>query len=192
MNLSKYNLYIVFLLIVSFLSCQNKKAINSNMEEFGIKEFYFEAFSYNEGNLINEKYQLKEDTTYNSFFLLFNQEVIGKIDFQGKEYEGPGYLAYIAETSDESAVILIEATSDIGTAWYYIIIIESQKITKQFFIYEPRSNSESYSLKDFLTISFKQDYIQFKFKKKLISPYSSFPKNLNQDKNFVYREEKLK
>jgi hypothetical protein len=90
-------------------------------------------------------------------------------------YDGPGFIIYFSEISKEYQNIIVEATGDIGTAWYYSIVIKNDKIVNQFYIKEPRTNSDKFSLDEFIKITLVKDSILYKFKKSLISSYSNIP-----------------
>ncbi len=139
-------------------------------------------------------YTLKYNPLNNTFDLDFLNQNIKLIDFGKREYDGPGFIAYQykGDAKIDKTVLVIEAAADIGTAWYYFIILEKNKILDSFLVNEPRSNSEKYSLKDFLSIySLNKSFI-FKFNKKLIAKYSNIPQELKSDNNYIYllREEK--
>ncbi|KPH14553.1 hypothetical protein AMQ68_03515 [Chryseobacterium sp. ERMR1:04] len=128
----------------------------------------------------------------NSFILTKKDLVITDIDLSDSEYEGPGFTIYSYKSKEdkELEVILIEATGDIGTDWYYAVIVNGNDVIDKFFIKEPRANSEITEIQDYITISLIDNTFIFKFKKSKIAPYSQIPKNLKNDKEYIYIEKK--
>lgn len=128
----------------------------------------------------------------NSFILTKKDLVITDIDLSDSEYEGPGFTIYSYKSKEdkELEVILIEATGDIGTDWYYAVIVNGNDVIDKFFIKEPRVNSEVTEIQDYITISLIDNTFIFKFKKSKIAPYSQIPKNLKNDKEYIYIEKK--
>lgn len=104
------------------------------------------------------------------------------------EYEGPGYNIYNFSNKGNKnlRVILIEASADIGVAWYFFIFMEGDKIIKKNYIKEPRHNSDFITIKDFLKISYSNKTLTFRFVKKYIAKYSKIPKTIKKDNTYMY------
>ncbi|WP_427872886.1 hypothetical protein [Flavobacterium sp. MMS24-S5] len=104
-----------------------------------------------------------------------------------------GFSMYSYESSKNKdiEIIIIEALADIGTNWYYVIILNKKDLVDKFYIKEPRSNSEITQIKDFLSIFFSNGTLVFKFKKDKIAKYSTVSPDLKSDLEYVYIEKKL-
>jgi hypothetical protein len=138
-----------------------------------------------------EKFIQTNDTLYktsninvinkdDAFYLSIGSNEYKKIDFDGADYEGPGYSLSLFSTSKEhsSKLIIIEAQADIGTAWYYAVCLEDNKIISECMIKEPRSNSEMYPIEKFVKACKSHNTYILMFKDDLIAPYSKVPDNL--------------
>lgn len=174
------------------------KKINT-AEKFGQKsseEIPLNIFSTfkkddSEFNFVNGNTQLlyKND---NTFTLKKKGLADQKIDVSESNYEGPGFSAYSFSSKNKNVeVILIEATADVGTDWYYAVILKAGKIIDKFFIKEPRSNSDIIKIQDYLNVSVKNHIMRFKFNKQKVAKYSKVPDNLKSDKNYLYLEKKI-
>ncbi|MCO6504334.1 MAG: hypothetical protein J6568_02805 [Snodgrassella sp.] len=141
----------------------------------------------------SKKYRFTYSDTSETFNLLVNNKKIGVIDYKTQKYDGPGFKIYQYSSSQQSPyiVFVIEATADIGTQWYKVIIVKNEKIISDFLINEPRSDSGRYLLKEFMSITFQKNIFTFKLKKKLIASYSSIPQEYKQDKNYIYIEKSI-
>lgn len=131
--------------------------------------------------------------TDNSFMLTKKDFVITDVDLSETNYEGPGFSIYSFESkiNKDIEIIVIEALADIGTNWYYIILLNKNNLVDKFYIKEPRSNSEITQIKDFVSIFLKNTTLIFKFKKDKIAKYSKVPADLQSDLEYVYIEKKL-
>lgn len=186
-DLNIMKIIILYLALFTFsISCKNniENSIISTKTDDEINSL--QPFENKENTFFYKDYVLKSNTNDNSFELFFNEKLIGEINFDNIEYDGPGFLIYISELESGIKNILIEATSDIGTAWYYSVVLNNNVICNQFFINEPRTNSENYSLDKFISISIINESLQYKFNKKIISNYSSIPEEAIIDENYVY------
>lgn len=124
----------------------------------------------------------------NRFVLTKKGLEAGAIDLSDAGYDGPGFMMYLfrSEKDKDNEVILIEATADIGTAWYYAIVLSKDKLIDQFYIKEPRTNSETTKIHNFIKIYQDKEGILFRFNKRKIAPYSKIPADLNADGDYVY------
>jgi|GEM_PF-979246 len=131
--------------------------------------------------------------TDNSFMLTKKDFGITDVDLSETNYEGPGFSIYSYESSmnKDIEIIIIEALADIGTNWYYVIILNKNDLVDKFYIKEPRSNSEITQIKDFLSIFLSNGTLVFKFKKDKIAKYSTVSPDLKSDLKYVYVEKKL-
>ena len=142
---------------------------------------------------VTKNIQLVFKNEENEFSLLLNNKKIDKIDFEKKEFDGVGYNVFLYEsTKTNIKTIVIEALADIGTAWYYAIIIDNEKVSNKFFINEPRSNSDIVQLDKFLNIYIKDSIPVFRFDKKFVANYSEIPQNIYSDNKFYYIKESIK
>jgi hypothetical protein len=103
-----------------------------------------------------------------------------KIHLDATDYEGPGYSLslFSSSKSGSSKLLIIEAQADLGTAWYYAVFMEGNKIVSEYRIKEPRSNSEIYSIDTFIKACKIKDTYMLQFKDDLIASYSKVPDNL--------------
>lgn len=62
----------------------------------------------------------------------------------------------------------------------------------QFYIKEPRADSENTNIGDFIKISIKNNMLNLKFKKSEIATYSKNINNLKNDNQYYYLTRKLK
>lgn len=131
--------------------------------------------------------------TDNSFMLTKKDFSITDVDLSETNYEGPGFSIYSYESNmnKDMGIIIIEALADIGTNWYYVIILNKNNLVDKFYIKEPRSNSEITQIKDFISIFLNNGTLIFKFKKNKIAQYSIVPPDLKSDLKFIYIEKKL-
>ncbi|WP_412850448.1 hypothetical protein ACL0VS_15525 [Chryseobacterium sp. PMSZPI] len=165
-------------------SIENKtvKAITFNIVE-PFKEIT------DENSFVNGDVKLTQKTN-NSFILTKKDLSISEIDLSDSEYEGPGFTIYSYKSKEDKKIeiILIEATADIGTDWYYAVILNGNDLIDKFYIKEPRTNSETTEIQKFISISLVENTFIFKFKKDKIAPYSKIPKDLKSDKDYLYLE----
>lgn len=124
----------------------------------------------------------------NRFILTKKGLETGAIDLSDAGYDGPGFMMYLfrSEKDKDNEVVLIEATADIGTAWYYAIVLSKDKLIDQFYIKEPRTNSETTKIQDFIKISQDKEGLLFRFNKRKIAPYSKIPSDLDANEDYVY------
>ncbi|WP_445456835.1 hypothetical protein [Flavobacterium sp. HNIBRBA15423] len=157
---------------------------------FSIVEVFKE--NTNENAFVNSDTRLTIKTS-SSFMLTKKDFIITDIDLSDTNYEGPGYIIYSYKSNEKKNVeiIIIEATADIGTDWYYVVVINNNDLVEQFLIKEPRANSEITDMKDFLSILLKNDTLIFKFRKSKIAKYSIMPSDLKNDNENIYLEKKL-
>lgn len=141
----------------------------------------------NDNKYINNDTQLiiKSD---NTFMLTKKDFVVDDIDLSESNYEGPGYniFSFQSKSNSQFEIVVIEATADIGTDWYYVIILNNENLIDKFYIKEPRANSENTSIGDFIKISMKNDILNIKFKKDKIAKYSEKINNLKSDSQYYY------
>ena len=144
------------------------------------------SFVYGDTRLIHK--------TDNSFMLTKKDFAITDIDFSDINYEGPGFTMYSYQSSEDKKmeVIIIEGQADIGTAWYYVVVLNGEDLVDKFYVKEPRSNSETTDLKDFINVSLKDKNLILKFKKDKIAKYSKVTSNLKTSGNYLYLEKKIK
>lgn len=131
--------------------------------------------------------------TDNSFILTKKDFAIIDVDFSDINYEGPGFTMYSYQSNEDKnkEVIIIEGQADIGTAWYYVIVLDGEDLLDKFYVKEPRTNSETTDLKDFMNVSLRDKTLICKFKKDKIAKYSKVSKNLKSAGNYLYLEKKL-
>lgn len=215
-NINKVFFKFIILIILAFLSCKennklsskeidsktkidslNKTVIDLKVDSVSKKEIPFsnvEVFreNTNEKAFVNSDVRLTNKTA-TSFILTKKDFKIADIDLSDTNYEGPGYLVYSFKSSEikNVEIIIIEATADIGTDWYYAIVLENSDLIDKFFIKEPRANSEITKIEDFLSVFLNNDSLIFKFKKSEIAKYSIVPSNLKEDNENIYFEKKL-
>ncbi|WP_445711456.1 hypothetical protein [Flavobacterium sp.] len=184
---------ILYLALFTFsISCKNNSEKTVETTIISNQENSLIPFESSGDDFIYKDYILKSNSVNNSFELFYGQKLIGEIDFENIEYEGPGFLAYMSELDNGIKNILIEATSDIGTAWYYSVVLENNVIINKFFIKEPRTDSENYSLDKFISLSIINDAIEYRFDKKNISKYSTIPKDAIIDEEYIYLTKEIK
>lgn len=128
-----------------------------------------------------------------SFMLTKKDFVITDVDLSETNYEGPDLSIYSYQSSlnKDIEIIIIEALADIGTSWYYVIVLNNNDLVDKFYIREPRSNSEITDVKDFISIFLNKKILIFKFKKDKIAKYSKISPELKSDLENVYIEKKL-
>jgi hypothetical protein len=190
----KKNKIIILCLALFIISINCKKHIENTIETATIINQLntLVPFEKKGDDFIFKDYTLKSNRTNNTFEILYKGKLIGKINFDNAIYEGPGFLAYISELDNGIKNILIEATADVGTAWYYSVIIENSAIVNQFFIKDPRTDSEKYSLDKFISISINNDSIEYKFDKKMVSKYSTVPNDAIINGDYIYITKEIK
>lgn len=182
----------IFFLTVFFITCTNCFSQNKDIKREVIS---CDTIRF---NIIN-KFNRVDDNVFslNEMSLEIGIENIATLKSKGKiieeimldpDYEGPGYFIYhyISKKKSNTQVVIIEASADIGVAWYYFVLMKNNKILKQFYIKEPRHNSENINIKDFFEISTFNKTLEIKCKRKYIAEYSEIPKNLKKDKYYIY------
>lgn len=181
----------IFFLTMFFIVYTNCFSQNREIkgEVINCDTIYFDTINKfdREGNSFSfNQMEVKIDIE-NNVVLKKKEKIIEKIMLD-PDYEGPGYLVYYYTSKKKSnkQVVIIEASADIGIAWYYFILIENDKILKQFYIREPRHNSENINIKHFFEISTFNKILEIKSKRKYIADYSEIPKNLKKDKYYIY------
>lgn len=186
--------YILILVLVTASCKKNNSEIVQNVPETTTRNpleyVSLIPFTVDGEDFLYRDYKLISDIETGGFTLYKNNQKLGNITFDGG-YDGPGFSVYLAENRGVDNII-IEAEADIGTAWYYSIILENDTIVNQFFIDEPRTNSELYSLDKFITLSISGDSLNYRFKKDLVAKYSEIPKELKSDTNYIYLEKAIR
>ena len=180
----KYNFFFIAL-FSAFLNCfSQNQTMKNNLETIYFNEI--SRFEEDTSSYTLENINIVINNT-NVLTLKKVNKVISNISLD-TNYEGPGFQIYSYKNKQHSntEVIVIEATADIGVAWYYIILLDNGSIIKQFYVKEPRHNSDSIDIKDFLEIYCSNRQLTLKFRKKHIATYSIIPKSLKRDKNFIY------
>lgn len=131
--------------------------------------------------------------TDNSFMLTKKDFAVDEIDLSESNYEGPGYNIFSFQSKQNTPfeIVIIEATADIGTDWYYVIVLNNENLVDQFYIKEPRADSENTNIGDFIKISFKNNTLNLKFKKDKIAKYSKNTENLKSDNQYFYLTRKI-
>lgn len=132
--------------------------------------------------------------TDNSFMLTKKDFAITDIDFSDIDYEGPGYTIYSYQSSvnKNMEVVIIEGQADIGTAWYYVIVLDGEDLVDKFYVKEPRANSETTDMKDFINVALKDKDLVLKFKKDKIARYSKPMANLRTEGSYLCFDKKIK
>lgn len=132
--------------------------------------------------------------TDNSFMLTKKDFAIDDIDLSDSNYEGPGYniTLFKSKQNKELEIVILEATADIGTDWYYVIILNNESLVDKFYIKEPRADSENTNIGDFIKISLKKDILSLKFRKDKVARYSKNTENFKSDDQYFYLTRKLK
>lgn len=199
--MKKQNVY-QFLLIASILliGCNDKKSIENQVdssqttkvktiESDSILLDNVTSFSVSEDEEIYSAsdFKLRYHPDENFFVVTKNNDSIGKVDFDNQPFDGVGYNVYQYESKKtENKVLVFEALADIGTAWYYLALLDNESVIKTFFVHEPLANSDEVGLNDFLHISLKEKKCCLKFNKKLVAKYSTIPNEAKTDTNFIY------
>lgn len=131
--------------------------------------------------------------TDNSFMLTKKDFAVDEIDLSEPNYEGPGYNIFSFQSKQNTPfeIVIIEATADIGTDWYYVIVLNNENLIDQFYIKEPRADSENTNIGDFIKISIKNNMLNLKFKKSEIATYSKNINNLKSDNQYFYLTRKF-
>lgn len=176
--------------MITWVSC--KKPLENGVEQKSEISKYeipesdkFIPLQKNQNDFQGEGYKLRFNDANGNFTLFKGSRNLGEITLGQINYEGPGFSAYINK-NNQIENIIIEATADIGTAWYYSVIIKDHVISNQFLIDEPRSNSDLYTIDKFITVRQIDDSLQYKFNKKLIAKYSKVTSELRSDENYFY------
>jgi hypothetical protein len=118
-----------------------------------------------------------------------NGQPAGSIDFSKRPYDGPGFAVYhYAAPEGSRSILLVEAQADPGTAWYCAALLENNQIVKQWFIDEPRCNTESHALQNFMSIFETGGKLIFRFNKQLVAAYSGIPAGMRQNAQYAYRD----
>ncbi len=199
--MKKQNLCLFFLLsTILYVGCKDNKTIEPSGK---INQITEKKTIASDSILLDNVIQFnsnEEETTYsvanfkleynpveNLFVIIKNNVSISEIDFDNRSFDGVGYNVFLYQSKKmEDKVLVFEAMADIGTAWYYFVMIKNQKVIKTFFVDEPRSNSEVVSLNDFLSISLKGQECLLKLDKKRVAQYSTIPQGIKTDKHFFY------
>lgn len=189
-----------------FVSCIEREAQNEK-EEYILVESKKEIFSND--TICYDKFEnfiQVNDTTYKaSNFEFLNRNGLiylhtksndnyKIIDFEGVDYDGPGYSFFLFNSlkTQLNKLIVIEAQSDIGTAWYYFIFVENDNITDTFIIKEPRSNSELYSIDKFIKVYKTNNKYVLMFKSELVAKYSKVSSSLSQRDGYYVLEKSIR
>lgn len=132
--------------------------------------------------------------TDNSFMLTKKDFAITDVDFSDINYEGPGYTIYSYQSSANKnmEVVIIEGQADIGTAWYYVVVLDGEDLVDKFYVKEPRANSENTDMKDFINVALKDKDLVLKFKKDKIARYSKPMANLRTEGSYLCLDKKIK
>lgn len=132
--------------------------------------------------------------TDNSFMLTKKDFAITDVDFSDINYEGPGYTIYSYQSSANKnmEVIIIEGQADIGTAWYYVVVLDGEDLVDKFYVKEPRANSENTDMKDFINVALKDKDLVLKFQKDKIAGYSKSSPNLRTEGSYLCLDKKIK
>ncbi|MEC3875479.1 hypothetical protein [Chryseobacterium salviniae] len=132
--------------------------------------------------------------TDNSFMLTKKDFAITDVDFSDSNYEGPGYTIYSYQSSANKnmEVIIIEGQADIGTAWYYVVVLDGEDLVDKFYVKEPRANSETTDMKDFINVALKDKDLVLKFKKDKIARYSKPMANMRAEGSYLCLDKKIK
>lgn len=184
-------------IIIKSDSTMVSSIVEKNDSSYIKKEISFDIIhSFKEDTTKNSYICFDTRLTYkkdNSFILTKKDFVITDVDLSETNYEGPGFSIYSFESkmNKDIEIIVIEALADIGTNWYYIILLNKNNLVDKFYIKEPRSNSEITQIKDFISIFLNNRTLIFKFKKDKIAKYSKVPAELQSDLEYVYFEKKL-
>lgn len=181
---------VVFLCMIVFMSCKEKT--NENQKIFpestknnqDIKQS-FDRFESRGNDFFYKDFKLIFNESSGDFTIFKKEKKLGEINLSKMKYEGPGYSVYFT-TQKNKENIIIEASADIGTAWYYSVIVENNSLVNQFLIPEPRSDSEKYSLEEFMTVTVSDNSITYGFKKDLVAKYSKVNQDIKSDQNYFY------
>ena len=140
------------------------------------------------------KFRFTYNSENGSFDLFENNLKLKNINFDNRDYDGPGFLITLFESkiNINKKIFIIEATADIGTEWYYSIILENRRVIKSFFIDEPKSNSDNYNIDKFINISSINDSFIFRFDKNLILKNSKIPSDFKSDSKYIYLNTSIK
>lgn len=129
----------------------------------------------------------------NRFVLSRGGQRVATLDLSDSGYDGPDYslFLYRSHPAGPREVLLIEATADPGTAWYYAAVLERGRLRDGFRIGEPRADSEATALGDFLAVSTSEDTVVLRFAKARIAPYSRVPEGLREHDGGLYLQRRL-
>ncbi|QYS91613.1 hypothetical protein JJC04_02200 [Flavobacterium covae] len=192
---------LTFLLLLGCKENSNKNNNISNKEDLELSEIneskklksetIFNVFKENNSSYYYNNYIIIEDKSSTNTYILKKDNIsLGKIELN-KSYDGPGFSFFINELSSTLSNIIVEATADIGTSWYFSVIINNNRISNTFYIEEPRADSETTSINDFLKVSVDKDMLEYKFVKSKIARYSKIPENFNSDNSYLYFSRKI-
>lgn len=196
----------IHILILSILLCQctqKKETVNEFVDKETINiqsSMSSDTIFYNQ----HEKFVRLNDTLFKSsdveivdrrgiLYLHLSSDIYDEINFNETNYEGPGYSFSLFKSLkvESNKSIVIEAQSDIGTAWYYFIFVENNKVSDSFVIKEPRSNSELYSVEQFIKVYKANNKYGLMFKKEFVAKYSKVPSNLLQRNGYYLLEKNI-
>ena len=140
-----------------------------------------------------DDYKLQYKNEENTFVFSYKHQVINIIDFERRDFEGVGYNIFLYDSpKSKIKTIIFEALADIGTAWYYVVLMNNNKVVKKQFIDEPRADSDKISIQKFLSIYLENSNCIFRFDKKYLARYSQIPKNIKTDNQYAYIKTSLK
>lgn len=196
-------IHILILSIILFQCKQKTETVNELVDRGTINiqnNILTDTIFYNQ----NEKFVRLNDTLFKAsnveiidkegvLYLHLDSDIYDEINFNEINYEGPGYSfsLFSSQKAKSNKLILIEAQSDIGTAWYYFIFVESNKIVDSFILKEPRSNSELYSAEQFIKV-YKTNYkYGLMFKEGLVAKYSKVPSDVLRHNGYYVIEKKI-
>ncbi|MDX6184045.1 hypothetical protein SGQ44_17910 [Flavobacterium sp. Fl-77] len=175
---------------VTSIDVKNDSSFIKKEISFDIIHSFKEETAESSYTCIDTKLTYKTD---NSFMLTKKDFVVTDVDLSETNYEGPGFSIYSYQSTINKSIeiIIIEALADIGTSWYYVIVLNNNDLVDKFYIREPRSNSEKTEIKDFISIFLNNKILMFKFKKDKIAKYSKVAPDLKNDLEYVYIEKIL-
>ena len=178
-------------------SSKDSSTIVKNDSSYVNTEIRFDiihAFKQDESESSYVSFDTKLTYKTNSSFMLTKKDfVVTDVDLSEANYEGPGFsmYSYQSEINKNIEIIIIEALADIGTSWYYVIVLNDNDLVDKFFIREPRSNSEITEINDFISVFLNNKTLIFKFKKDKIAKYSKISPDLKNDLEYIYIEKIL-
>jgi len=171
---------------------KNETSIKSNLLEDTLPYNKFEKF-IQVNDSINKASNIEIVDIEGILYLHLDSGTYDQIDFDGIDYDGPGYSFSLLTSLkvQSNKLIVIEAQSDIGTAWYYFIFVENDKVTDSFLIQEPRSNSELYSIDQFIKAFKTNNKYVLMFKTELVAKYSKVSSSLLQRDGYYVLEKSI-